>query len=165
MASSRKAILASVAVTDRQMEALRLRRVGMSYENIGIELGISGQAAGELVKKAIRNTVKDDAEDVLTLELERLDLLYEAALPYAIGVPAQVVYDDNKAIGLIPRIDPDPAFMGRCLDIQARRARYIGLDAPVRMALIEAEAEKLAAQTGIPKEQIMKRANQLALVG
>ncbi len=137
-----------------------MRRVGCTYQQIADHLNISQPAAYTLVRRALADIPMEAGKEVLQLELDRLDALYQAALPYALGMPEAIIEDERgRKIGYRPPVAPDASFMGRCLEIQARRAKYLGLDAPVRVALIEAEAERLAELTGIPKEKILARAN------
>lgn len=109
-AGSRKMVLAR----ERDVQALNLRKAGMSYERIADTLELSNRgAAWKCVDRALKATVQEAADDLRSIELERLDELFKAAYQKAIG-------------GYMPAID-------RCLMIMDRRSRYLGLDAPVKV--------------------------------
>lgn len=93
---------------DRMATALTHRSAGKSYRAIGVEMGLNPGDAFRLVQDAIRETFREPAEDVLTLELDRLDMLLTAILPGAMK-------GDERAVL-------------RVLNIMDRRARYLGLD-------------------------------------
>ena len=100
---------------EREIQALELRKRGMSYTEIGQAIGISMQGASECVRRALerlRVEAKESAEDVRELELERLDKLLRIA---------QTAADQGEL-----------AAIDRVLRIQERRSRYLGLDAPTR---------------------------------
>ena len=97
---------------DRQVDALSLRKQGLTYSAIAEKLGVSKASAVAYVQKALKELAeecKEEAEQVRDLELARLDDLY-------------VVAAKRVAAGSEPAID-------RCLRIMDRRARYLGLDA------------------------------------
>lgn len=102
-------------MVERQVEALRLRKLGYGYEGIAAELKIDIKGAWNAVQEALRKLIEEPARDVLKLELERLDMMLEKALDKAITL------GDEKAIGAV-------------LQIMARRARYLGLDAPEKVS-------------------------------
>jgi len=62
---------------------------------------------------ALRETLREPAEQVRALELERLDLMLVAVWPSALG--------------------GDIAAQQQVLRLMDRRARYLGLDAPQRI--------------------------------
>lgn len=68
----------TVRAAERTVEALELRKAGLSYRQIGERLGISAAAAHKLVSKAlgeISERARDVAQETLALELERLDAM------------------------------------------------------------------------------------------
>lgn len=68
----------TVRATERTVEALELRKAGLSYRQIGERLGISAAAAHKLVSKALgelSERARDVAQETLALELERLDAM------------------------------------------------------------------------------------------
>lgn len=105
-------------ITEIQLKALEYRRAGLSYANIGKQLGISGSTAYGYVSRALEETRKlatDTAEEVKQLELERLDKMLLGCIEGA--------YRGNlKNIETVLRI-------------QERRAKYLGLDAAGKIDL------------------------------
>jgi len=102
-----------VNAREREQEALNLRRAGASYAKIAEVLGISAPASYKAVTRAlarIAKTTNEQAEQVLAIELQRLDVA-------TLHVMARVNKGDEKAIETL-------------LKIQARRAKFLGLDAP-----------------------------------
>lgn len=101
-----------------QLKALQYRRLGLSYADIGKQLGISNSTAYEYVSKALEETRKlasDTAEEVKQLELERLDKMLLGCI-------------DGAYKGNLKNIET-------VLRIQERRAKYLGLDAAGKVDL------------------------------
>lgn len=98
--------------TPRQEEAIELRRRGLTYDDIGVALGISSKRARDLVRKAIAAIPFEAIEEARTLELSRLDALFAVAF-------SQVERGNLQAID-------------RCLAVMGRRSQFLGLDAPKR---------------------------------
>lgn len=101
--------------TERKQEAFELRKQGKSYRAIGSALGISEAQAHRDVAQvlaAISKLTSDRAEEWRALELERLDVALQA-------IWSGVEGGHDKAIEL-------------SLKIMERRAKLLGLDAPVK---------------------------------
>jgi len=100
-----------VKAHDDQLEALNLRKAGLSYSEIAARTNYkTAQTAWRAVESALNRTIREPAEDVRTLELERLDRLQLGAWPDA----------SRGHLGAIDRV----------LRIMERRAKLLGLDAP-----------------------------------
>lgn len=95
---------------ERMARVLNLRRAGATYEQIAAQLGISKTQVALDVKDGLEEVTREPAEQVLQLELDRLDALF-------LGV-----YDKGRK-GSVAHID-------RALKIMDRRAKYLGLDTP-----------------------------------
>ncbi len=105
-----------IAAHARQLRALELRLAGVTYEQIAEQLGYAGRSgAFKAVNTALKETLREPAEELRTLSAERLD---RATLAIWRAVSA----------GDLQAID-------RLLRIEARRARLLGLDAPSRQEL------------------------------
>src|SRR5262245_55800354 len=92
---------------------MELRKGGLPYHEIARRLGYGGASgAYQAVMRGLRSTLKEPAEDLRKLEVERLNQLF--AVYYTRGLQG-----DLKAAEL-------------ALRISARRARLEGLDAPQR---------------------------------
>jgi hypothetical protein len=98
---------------EKQRQALELRKVGKTFEYIAKKVGYRGvSGAYNAVMAGLKATLQEPADEVRVLELSRLDVMLERQLEAAErGVPQAV---------------------DRVLRIMERRARYLGLDAPVK---------------------------------
>jgi len=103
------------ASKERREHALRLRIGGMTFQQIGNQLGITFQSAHALVVHALDDLSKkcaENAEQLRGIELQRLDVAQAA-------IWGKVINGDTVAITCLLRI-------------LERRARLLGLDAPVK---------------------------------
>jgi hypothetical protein len=104
----------------REARALELRAAGASYRTIADELHCSIAAAHGAVVRGLRKWSTPVADELLPLELERLDQLQRSAWDQAIA-------GDDAARNFILRL-------------MERRSRLLGLDAPKKVdvrAIIE----------------------------
>jgi len=102
-----------ISAKERQRQALELRKAGATYQKIADTLNYKNPSgAAQAVMSAMMQIIEEPAKEVLKLELERLDA---------------ILLSIWKAIsqGHLSAID-------RGLKIMERRARYLGLDAPVK---------------------------------
>ena len=98
---------------DKQMRALELRKAGVSYSDIAKSLGYkSASGAFAAVRSALIKTLREPADELRALELERLDALWFTYYPMAKRGDLQA--------------------MDRCIKIMERRAKMLGIDAPQR---------------------------------
>lgn len=131
-------------VTERQLataeldaKAARMRTLGFSYRQIARQLEFGSSAsAHRAVKRALAEVVRDAGEELLKLELERMD----AMLVQAIDVV------DKSADPLVKLAGID-----RVLKVSESRRRLLGMDAPTRRELritdsTDAAIEQLAAE-------------------
>lgn len=96
-----------------QVKALQCRKAGLTYAQIADRLGMgSPQAAWNAVESALRRTLQEPADVVRKLELGRLDAMF---------IPVYI----NACRG-------DLAALSAALNIMTRRARLLGLDAPLK---------------------------------
>ena len=125
----------------RRQFVFQLRRRGATYETIfqaarqrfGAQLPksydrrqVHKDVLAELTH--LRTELAEDVEAVRHLELDRLDNLFMAIWPKAIGTPA----DMQRGL---PAVPPDLDAQDMILKIMARRARYLpGLEAPMKVA-------------------------------
>ncbi len=99
------------ARVEMQVQALELRKQGLTYAEIGTRIGRSDKTALELVRAALLDTLQEPSAEVRALELRRLDGLWRRLQP-------KIKKGDLKAFEV-------------ALKIMARRAAFLGLDAPV----------------------------------
>ncbi|MBA8886149.1 hypothetical protein FHW12_000340 [Dokdonella fugitiva] len=118
----------TIACRERNAKALQLRKEGMNFEDIARECGFtSRQRAHEAVTAEIKRITREPAEDVLVLELERLDAMFTT--PYL-----------NAQAGDLNAINA-------CLRIMDRRAALLGIDAPKK---VEAKVEQRGGVLMVP---------------
>ncbi len=110
MAGSTKRVTRSAERAEEQRKALELKIAGLPYATIGKQLGCSNKTAWKLVQDALADIPRAEAEEVLDIELQRLEKLWLAAYPKA--------------------RTGDLAAIHVALKIMERRAKYLGLDAP-----------------------------------
>lgn len=99
--------------SERQAQAIELRKAGVTFRAIADACGYKSVAgAYTAVQSGIRKVLREPVEELVTLELARLDEMTLALWP---GVKRS----DVKAIE-------------KMLAVMERRARLLGLDAPKR---------------------------------
>ena len=103
----------------RAAQALNLRKLGMTYDNIARECGYNNRGtAYNAVQRELQRTLQEAADDLRMLEAQRLDDLYRAMIPKA--------------------LKGDGWSVDRCLRIMERRAALLGLDAKTDASAIAA---------------------------
>lgn len=111
----------------RELEALRLRAMGHSFDEIGAALGITRQGATKAYDRGmagLKAETKAAAEHALEMELLRCDLLQKGLMPAAAAGETQ------SALAALKVMD--------------RRAKYLGLDAPSKSEITGKDGEPLA---------------------
>lgn len=162
---------------ERRAFALQLRKDGHSYEKIGrligsqfgnqhpgrsVDNGCSAVYARKLVYEAIKDIYRDDAMNLVRLEMERLDdmqlecveVLRTSHVVISNGSIMRVhVHDENgdlvmdEKTGLPQSVTlrddgPRLAAIDRLLKIQERRSKLLGLDKPTKVAQTDPEGKK-----------------------
>lgn len=108
---------AAVQGAEQRIKCLQLRKLGLSYQEIGDQLGISRQQAHKHVWKALDQyaiTTEEEVAEAKATELARLDGMLKGHYPKAMAGhvgSAQI-----------------------CLKINERRSKLLGLDAPTKIA-------------------------------
>lgn len=108
MAKRNTTDLAAIERAEMQQRALNLRIASMRYDQIGAELGVSKSTAHRLVTEAIAEFKREPTEELIDLEVHRLDTMFAGLYP-------------DAASG-------DPKAVGAALRIMDRRAKYFALD-------------------------------------
>lgn len=160
---------------EKRARALELRHDGHSYERIGQTLGkeFHNQKGGDtftavyaqkLVLDGIKTIYRDKAEDLVKLEMGRLDdmqleVLEVLRATHVVISSGAVVRDfvrneageivQDMATGLpatTPIVDHGPvlAAVDRLIKIQERRARLLGLDKPTKVSATDPDGKKAA---------------------
>lgn len=109
---------------ERHALALEMRKHGYSYDQIGEHFECSSQSARSLVKLALEKAIREPGQEIIDIELQRLDQLYRVAF-------------NRAATGEVGAIN-------QCLAVMQRRAKYLGLDAPDKSELTGAGGAPLA---------------------
>lgn len=125
---------------DRERQAVNLARGGLGYADIAIQLGYANASgAWKAVQRALGRVPQGAVEDYRRIELARLDRLWAAYWPKALGGNIQA------AIYL--------------LKVSERRSRLLGMDAAVAIRAtvtdaLDAEIEELleALRTPAPRQ-------------
>jgi hypothetical protein len=126
-----------VDAAERDARALELRADGLSFRQIGQQLGCSSTTAFRRVERGLDRTLREPADRVRALELHRLD----QALAHTVAVlrARHVVIQGGRAVldpttgQPYPDHGPALAAIDRLLRISESRRRLLGLDAPARL--------------------------------
>lgn len=131
-------------VRERELEALEMRMAGQPYSAIAKALGWRNRSSAyEAVMRVLDRREQEPAERVRSMELQRLERLLQAYWKRAIRKRAP----DINAAKLV-------------LDILTRRARMLGLDAPVRVDITDLVRE-IALAAGLDPESMVMEARQV----
>lgn len=124
----------TIAAKEKAALALSARKEGKTYEEIAKEVGYSSrQNAYKAIKTALLEVIREPAEEVIRLELERMDAMW--GITYL-----------NAQTG-------DPQAIASCLKIMDRRAALLGLDAP-KQTKIEANVTSVMPTRTKPLEEM-----------
>lgn len=104
-----------VAAQARRTKAVSMALAGLSYEQIGREMGINTTAAREMVARTIEDTRNYQVDQLRNVENARLDRAQAA-------IWSEVLKGDVKAVNTFLRISE-------------RRAKMNGLDAPSKIQM------------------------------
>jgi hypothetical protein len=149
--------LRSIETAERDAKACRLRSDGWTYPAIAAELGYCGPGeAYNATQRAMMAIIREPAEELLRLELDRLDMMWRAAVEVLRRKHVTVSHGKVVIVDGQPLPDDAPVLnaIDRLLSIQARRAKLLGLDAPKKievlsMDVIDAEILRLSAELGV----------------
>ena len=117
----------------RMRTALKLREAGTAYAAIGEQLGVAPKTAWEDVQAALKEITREPAEELLTLELARLDELWKRS-SVDLGRVAKawkehVNSEDGITATVAEKIvSANQKIFQTQLKIMERRARMTGLD-------------------------------------
>lgn len=124
-----------LAALERQRQAVELRTRGLGFRAIADRLGYQdASGAYRAVRAAMRAAIREPAEELIALELARLDDLLAG------------LWEEARA-GHVGKVD-------RVLRIMERRAALLGLDEPKRFQIAEAEVRRLVKEYDLDPEEI-----------
>ncbi len=111
---------------EKQRQALELRKAGLSYPKIADSLGYEGPSgAYQAVMSALDKTLREPAEEVRKLELDRIDHLQSL-------IWSRLLAGDDVAFDKFMRLSQ-------------HRCKIQGIYAPAKMALVNPNNEKESA--------------------
>ena len=103
--------------TETDIEALKLRSLGLTYQKIADRMGCSVSTASDRYHRALAAVPSDAVEEHRKLMGEQIDSLLEVAFEQALTGKRSLFAID------------------RCIMLMERKARLIGLDAPVKQSV------------------------------
>lgn len=125
-------------MAEKERKALQLRRQGKTYGQIASLMGCATSIAHRYVDMAIANIPKEEAELVRAIELDRLDRDLRRNERILEKLETRADQGDDKAIQNVALLHNSNR------RIQERRAKYLGLDAPVENRLTGADGGAIA---------------------
>lgn len=143
-------------LSQRDVDAARLRAEGWTYERIANEVGFADHTgARKAVQRALRASVRDANDTATHLELNSLDEMAREA--WQVLQRTHVVVSQGRVVELdgvpVPDDAPVLAAIDRLLKIQERRSKLLGLDEPTRSRVetvtesaVDAEIARLEAE-------------------
>lgn len=138
----------------KQALAMRLRIKGYDYSEIARKMGITSengsQLAYQLVMAGIKAVRHETAEQMREVEITRLDALNSIAWA---AIQKASKRGDVKAVSTA---------VNSLVRLSDRRAKLMGLDAPVKYDLLMSEARKMAASLEMPENEFMALCEQTA---
>lgn len=119
----------SVEAAKRRATALELRSKGYDFRRIARETGVSLKQAYDDVWRAIDELPKGDVEKARREALERLDHLQSTLSQRMAELDEVQIEEDGTETWFIGEIEKTAAAI---LRVEERRARLLGLDAPIK---------------------------------
>ena len=160
--------------TPEQMEkdhhAAMLRSKGWTYKRISEELGMSLPAVYVMVKRAIADIPKESTEELIQIELAKLDVV-EAKAAEIMEKHHAYVSASGKVATLDGEIlqDDAPAMQAMMviLKVSDRRAKLLGINAPTRTELTgkDGGAIEIDDRSGEAKAKVLSLLGRLAEAG
>ena len=138
MPGESKTSVRRLQANERRRQALELRAAGYTFKDIADHLGYAGPSeAYRSVMAGLKMTLQEPADEVRKLEIGRCNRLLNA------------IWEKG--------IKGDYGAIDRILKILERRARYLGLDAPEKRAVVVATTEiKLTPEEMKEQEEEMR---------
>ncbi|WP_225840304.1 hypothetical protein [Streptomyces sp. NK08204] len=130
----------------RDAHAAELRAQGHTYQQIADELGIEKSGAIRAVRRAIRDACAGPGKQLVDLEVQRLEAMYDQVLDilerdHPVVSHGRIVKDDAG----MPLVDDEMKLkaIDRALRTRESFRKLLGLDAPSRVSV---EAEQLGRE-------------------
>lgn len=132
----------------RDAHAAELRAQHWTYKQIADELGIDKAGAIRAVRRAIRDACAGPGKELVDLEVQRLEAMYDQILDilerdHPVVSHGRIVKDDSGT----PLVDDEMKLkaVDRALRTRESFRKLLGLDAPSRVSV---EAEQLGREIG-----------------
>lgn len=117
-----------VLKAQQMANAIELRAQGLTYSEIGEQMGISLGQAAHLIKTGLAQTVQEPADELRKLEAIRIEKMWRLAFP-----KSQV----EHFRGPFDAMDTQGEWFDRCIRLMERRAKLLGLDAATEISFPE----------------------------
>lgn len=145
-------VITAIDQTDRRNKAIEMRRVGIPWERIAQDCGYTtaAAAAADIYKVLADRSreIGDAVSGLRSIEADKLDAMERVIIgimrkPHVLAQQGRVVYNADGT----PVEDPGPLFqcVDRLIRIAERRAKLLGLDAPIK-ANVEVKAVGVDAE-------------------
>lgn len=120
----------TIEAKERAAKALQFRKEGLTFDEIAEQVGYkSKQSAHDAVMRAIKEIIREPVNELVTLDLERLDVLW------------QIQYLNAQA--------GDVQALNACMKIMERKSKLLGLDAPEKKELTGKDGVDLIPSSGV----------------
>ena len=136
-----------------------MRTAGVSYAEIGAKLGISAQGAHETVMRGLKAIVSEPAEELRTLELERIDRMLTTVWANATEAKA---FDPDTGVALATDMQSLQAIVhaqAATIKLMERRAKLLGIDAPIAQTFT-GTLKQISAEPMTPAEWAAKHSGE-----
>lgn len=129
----------------KQVRALELRAAGHSFQQIADIMKAEGhgninspQHARVLVQRGLAHMIQEPAEDVVKMEMTRLDLLTKKGFEILNGLHVMIhqgliVKDEDGNV--LQDVGPQLAAIDKLIKVMERRAKMLGIDKPSKVDL------------------------------
>lgn len=134
-----------IETAERDWQALTLRSQGLTYDQIGIAMGIAKSGAHAAVQRAMARTMQDAGQAARSVELHRLDIILLRWMPILMDTTLPGVLE--KATNAV-------------LKVMERRAKLLGLD---QAPQVDATTRilVLAREQGYDEQQALEAARRI----
>ncbi len=151
--ASSKTGVPAIRNASRREEMLKLRIEGLTLQEIGERMGVAKNTVGTVISKALERQTREPSQQLISLELERCDVLWREAMRTATAYHP-LVSGGNVVTGPVltkdgqPVRDPETGEVQTCVledkapklaaittavRVMERRSKLLGLDAAVKL--------------------------------
>ena len=140
-------------------QAAQMRSLSKTYREIGEHFGVNPSSAYQMVQRAIEDIPREATSELVALELAKIDYLEQRAVAIMekrhvfVSQGGKVVYDGQEKLE-----DDGPTLqaINTLAKLGERRAKLLGLNAPVRSELMSTSVSvSLEAKSEQAKEAVL----------